>query len=174
MEWSTRSENCLHAYKTGLRTDNTPILVKDLRDGSVVRYYSLWECARNFEVEGSSIHNELKPYNYGKVYKNYYILIREGNEWPKVGADAIGLHRNGVAKVVVARNVETEEIKIFNSVGIASKYFNLLGGTLLVHIKRNGPRPYHGWSFRYMGFMDILDIKNNQLEGQSYSPEMVS
>lgn len=174
LEWATRSRNCLHAYQTGLRSDNTPILVKDLRDGSIIRHYSLWECARCFKVDGSQIHNELQPFNYGKVYKNFYILIREGEQWPSTGAEAIGLHRNGVAKPVAARNVETDEIKMFRSAGAAANYFGHEPNAFMRHIRRNGPRPLNGWSFRYMGFIEMMDAEINQFENKSYSSEMVS
>ncbi len=174
LEWASRSENCFHAYRTGLRSDNTPILVKDLRDGSVVRHYSLWECARNFNVDGSQIHNELQPFNYGKVYKNYYILIREGDTWPSTGPDAIGKHRNGVAKTVMGRNLNTDEVKVFSSVTNAGKFFNETAWAITTHIRKCGQRPFKGWSLKYAGFLDILDAENNQLTEKSYSPVMVS
>lgn len=60
LEWVTASENCLHAYQTGLRSDNREIDLKDLRDGSVYSFYSLQECSRFLGVNAERIHAWLK------------------------------------------------------------------------------------------------------------------
>jgi hypothetical protein len=150
LEWSTRSENCLHAYRTGLRTDNVHVLVKDLRDDVIVSYYSLHECARVFKVDVSLIHHYLQPNNYGKVSWNYYILIREGQEWPKTDKSMIGTYRNGVAKDIVASKVDKSLSLIFESMGEAARYLNIIPGTLRMHILRHGIKPFRGWIFRFI------------------------
>lgn len=82
LEWVTFSGNAKHAYETGLRKDNTPILIKDLRTGEIVRYYSLQEAARSHQVNGANIFWYLKPGKIGNVFKKYFIIIREGMSWP--------------------------------------------------------------------------------------------
>jgi len=147
LEWATRSENCFHAYQTGLRTDNVPVLVKDLRNNSIARYYSLHECARNFNVDVTLIHHYLKPFNYGKVSWKHYVLIREGDVWPETNESAIGKYRNGTAKSVVASN--GNDNIIFNSLGDAARHFGWKPATLTMHLLRNGQKPYHDWVFRF-------------------------
>lgn len=150
LEWATRSENCFHAYRTGLRDDNTPILVKDLRDNSITRYYSLQECARNFKVDGFTIHHHLKPQNRGKISWKYYVLIREGDEWPVVDVGSIGRHRNGTAKMLVAISEETGIAALFESVGAAAQHLKMRQGNIHMHIHRYGEKPYNGWVFKYL------------------------
>lgn len=166
LEWATRSKNCFHAYSTGLRNDNTPILVKDLRDGSVVRYYSLWECARAFKVDGSLIHNELRPYNYGKVFKKYYVLVREGCQWPSTDQTAIGEFRNGTAKPVLARSHSTVPHLIFESIGQAAEYFGHKKKTLAMHMLRHGDKLYHGWSFQLLDD-EFVEGKRKEIKNSS-------
>lgn len=101
LEWTTRSENCLHAYESGLRKDNTPILVKDLRDETIIRFYSLQACARHFGVGGSRIHQMLNPNNFGMVVFNYYVMVREGSDWPPTTVLDIGKYRSGRPRPVV-------------------------------------------------------------------------
>jgi hypothetical protein len=150
LEWTTRSENCLHAYQTGLRDDNTPVLVKDLRDGSIVRYYSLHQCARAFEVLPETVFHHLKDFNYGKVSWSYYVLIREGQEWPDIDETMIGAHRNGCPKFIGAVNQEQRKIMLFESIGVAAEHFGLKANTLGMHMRRHGSKPRGGWTFWFI------------------------
>lgn len=158
LEWTTYSENVLHAYKNGLRTDNTPILVKDLRDGSVVRYYSLRECARAFDKDGAVIHWQLKPTNYGRISWKYYVFIREGQEWPEIDPEDIGKFRNGSAKEVHARSTTESCSMLFESVGEAARHLGIKPATLRMHIFRNGEKPFRGWSFRFINDVEKVSV----------------
>lgn len=162
LEWVTRSGNCLHAYQTGLRDDNTPILAKDLRDGSVVRYYSLHECARAFKVAPETVFHHLRDYNFGKVSWDYFALIREGQEWPEIDESAIGKHRNGNPKNIAAvKGGVLKQIVLFDSINAASEYFGLKSHALSRHMRRCGSRPRDGWTF---WFVDGDKWYNNQGE----------
>lgn len=54
LEWISHSGNSHHAYRIGLRSDNRPVLMKDLLTEKITRFYSLTECARYFGVNGST------------------------------------------------------------------------------------------------------------------------
>lgn len=151
LEWATRSANCYHAYQNGLRTDNVPVLAKDLRNGEIIRFYSLHECARHFKVDVALVHTYLRPYNIGKVSWKYFVLIREGQEWPDTDATSIGTHRNGTAKPIVAIHSESGQVMIFQSTGSAAKHFGWKRSALTVHMIRHGEKPYHGWAFEFLG-----------------------
>lgn len=163
LEWATRSENCLHAYKTGLRADNVPVLVKDLRDQSVIRHYSLQECARAFQTDAAVVFHHLKPANRGKVSWNFYVLIREGDEWPTIDESQIGKHRNGTAKDITATRVEDGFMIIFESTGAAAEHFGYKSSTLLMHMRRYKEKPYNGWVFKYLD--DPSLAKENKIVG---------
>lgn len=162
LEWVTYSGNILHAYQTGLRTDNTPILVKDLRDGVIVRHYSLQDCARAFGVDGAHIHHYLKSHNYGKVCWNYYVIIREGDSWPPLTADDIGKYRNGTAKQTYVTNENGSDQFIFDSFAEAAAHFGFSKGAVRQALRRRGDKPYRGWVFKF-----IDDI--NLTQGKTYT-----
>lgn len=157
LEWATRSENCLHAYKTGLRTDNVVVLVKDLRDGSIARYYSLQECARAFGLNGAHIHMYLKSSANGNVCRQYYVFIREGQEWPNLTERDIGKFRNGAAKAVISKLEDGSKGIIFESMGVAAEHFGIKPQTLAMHVWRNGEKPYNGRIFKYLDDPSLID-----------------
>lgn len=74
LEWTTRSENTLHALKSGLRKDNLEIDVTDLSTGKTDKYYSLSELARAWNIPRYGIrtliarHNEI-PYQGRWLFK---------------------------------------------------------------------------------------------------------
>jgi HNH endonuclease len=147
LEWVTPSGNSIHAYRTGLRDDNRPVLVKDLRDVSVVRYYSLQECARAFKVNGGKIHWYLNPKNRGKIFEDYFAFIYEGEEWPDLTSRDIGV-KGGDRKNVVAFSAGDDKIIVFESVAEAARHFGHKPATLAMHMFRHDDKSYHGWSFK--------------------------
>lgn len=55
VEWMTRSENLTHAYENGLRKDNVPILVTDVRTGEVERFATMASLARYLRVSPGKV-----------------------------------------------------------------------------------------------------------------------
>lgn len=147
LEWATRSENCLHAYKTGLRQDNVVVLVKDLRDGSVKEYYSLSECARCFDANPALIHQYLA--DISKIRKHFYVFIRKGQQWPNLSSADVTKRKAGVPIVLLGLHLESNVLCIFGSIGKAADELGIKAGSLYMHVKRYGEKPYHGYSFRF-------------------------
>ena len=110
-------------------------------------------------MKPETVFHHLRPINIGKISWNFYILIREGQEWPHVDKSAIGLHRNGNPKSIVAREVNGDNSIVFESMGTAAKHFGLKDKTLRMHIQRNGSKQYHGWRFF---FIDDKTIQGNK------------
>lgn len=157
LEWVTWSENIAHAYQTGLRSDNRPVLAKDLRTEKIDRYYSLQECARRFGLDGSLLHVYLRAYNRGKISCKYYVFIYEGDDWPPLTKDDIGTYRNGTAKPIMATCQRTGSSIIFESAGEAAKQFGHKRATLAMHLYRNGAKPFHGQVFRYLDDPSLVE-----------------
>lgn len=137
LEWVTISGNAIHAYKTGLRNDNTPLLVKDLRTGEITHYYSLQECARFFKVNGSKIYSCLKEKNLGRVCFDYYLIIKEGSEWPSGNYDLIGKHKNGSPRDIVINDTLNKKVYIFDSLSHAGELINLTTSGITLALKRS-------------------------------------
>lgn len=83
LEWVTPSGNSLHAYQTGLRNDNIPLLCKDYSTGEITEHYSLQDCARYIERNAGTLHDYMKsPNKHKRLISNRYAIIKPGEEWP--------------------------------------------------------------------------------------------
>ena len=146
LEWVTVSDNVNHAYKTGLRKDNRPVLVKDHENGEVTRYHSLQECARNFKVNGSLIHLYLKnTKNPKQLWRHRWLIIYEGDEWPDIEK---GPSKGYPREVIAIPHDESLKKVIFPSLTEAAKYFSIDRGTLGWYLNRLGA----GKSNTYIGY----------------------
>lgn len=81
LEWVTYSGNMVHALEMGLRTDNMPILVKDLRDGKITRYYGYSVFAESLGLNRSAMWTFMNSSVKNKIFADYYSVIKEGEEW---------------------------------------------------------------------------------------------
>lgn len=83
LEWTDYSGNSIHAYSTGLRDDNRYVKTFDTLTGKVEEFYSLWDCARNFGVNGGRIHGYLNRQYRDVLFLERYLLIDSGEPFPK-------------------------------------------------------------------------------------------
>ena len=73
LEWLTRHGNCDHAYRTGLRDDNTPIMIEDIASSECKIFHSMGEAGRFFNVTAAAIHWQLNHPKPNKAYKGYWL-----------------------------------------------------------------------------------------------------
>lgn len=124
LEWCDYIYNINHAFMTGLRTDNIPVLVKDLRNNKVMRFYSIYECGRFFKVNGGKICRYIKPENYGRVYLEHFVFIKEGQEFPNINLEDYYEQNNGVRHKVVIYDPASKNYYITDNVREASIAIN--------------------------------------------------
>lgn len=141
LEWVTASENLLHAYKTGLRTDNKPIEVRNLLTDEIVVEYSLNEIARQFGINPAKISIYLSSLRDAPFMEHYAIRFVDEPQSVLTIADA-GKHRNGLCKDVIL-TTDDNQIIIFESVGKAAKYL--------------GTKPHMFYSYLNNGTVKRLD-----------------
>ena len=146
LEWTSYSGNSQHAYETGLRSDNTPILVKDLRTNSVDRFNSLQECARHFKVNGANIWWGLKKSSKGLPVWRFYVLVREGEPWPDIGPEKIDSNILGATKNMVVRDVVNNKNYLFENVSLASEFVGLKTGAFIKRIRDHRSKGKLGYS----------------------------
>jgi hypothetical protein len=78
LEWVTQQRNCKHAYETGLRSDNTPIVITNVESGVSSVVYSMAEAGRMFNVTAAAIHWQLNNKRVAGPYKGHYLKYSDG------------------------------------------------------------------------------------------------
>lgn len=155
LEWVSYSDNSKHAYKSGLRVDNNPVLVKDLRDNNILDFYSISECARYFNKNPSLIHSYLK--NSNVIRMNYYVFIRKGQDWPDLSKDDLYSDFKNKPRMLIGICQDSGKQIITNSVSEAEKLLEIRSGNLRMHLKRYGEKPYHGYIFKEIDNLELRD-----------------
>ena len=145
LEWTTRSENALHALKSGLRKDNLEIDVTDLSTGKTDKYYSISELARTWNIPRYGIrtliarHNEI-PYQGRWLFK----IVKE-----RLGKINRPHHCNVISKNYVTGQIlvtsdaaemeyytKVKSVNIVNRVGNVSGKIKNLGGMIAGYVFR--------------------------------------
>lgn len=148
LEWVTPAGNVQHAYRAGLRPDNTPIEAMDLRNHSIERFYSLNECARHFGVNQEKVHRYL---HQDKVYAfaQHFVLRRVGEDWPDLSRIQTTGHRNGDPRAILARG-SNGKVYIFESAGQAGKVLGMNVSTIYYDLNSGKGRKAKSWRFEYL------------------------
>lgn len=165
LEWCTAQENAIHAYETGLRPDNRPVLVKDLRDDSITRCYSLNRAAGFLNVNPGKLWKYLNSDDIAP-FLDIYTAIYEGHDWKPLTKADIGNYRKGGIREVIQVMANRKDITIFESISTAAEYLKCSRASIIFRIsgkrgvKGNGYSLYYG--DQYEGNLNhAVRVKNN-------------
>lgn len=82
LEWCTRSENMIHAYNLGLRSDNKPVEILEINTGRIFRYASCSMAAQALKLCHTTVGNRAKTNGY-KVFDGFQFRFHPcEEEWP--------------------------------------------------------------------------------------------
>lgn len=152
LEWVTYAENNKHAWDNGLKLNNRPhILKRNLLTNKIDSYRSVRECSYSLgDVSGFYVAARLKDQS-GKIYPDYLLFKRDdGTEWPDIDYSKIPTVPNSYSNALVARNVFTGAVIVFNDVDVFSKEFNVPVTIILDHARNNQFKPANGHNFKYL------------------------
>ncbi len=84
LEWCINLENMKHARQAGLFSNETPVLARDVRDGTIKRFASISECAKYLNLDSSRVHAHLNSIrSYGRITFKWHVLkIDDSRPWP--------------------------------------------------------------------------------------------
>lgn len=157
LEWTDYSGNIVHAYKTGLRTDNKNIFARNIKSGEVLEFYSQAELARFFEVDPANVVFWMKNPKTYRTRKGYFQFSYENSDWESMG-DV------GKMEDIFAKSVEQDGVSyLFSSLKDAAIYLDVKPATLRMHVYRYGTKPYHGYEFHKLSeYLDKIDNEKYQ------------
>lgn len=154
LEWVTNEENMEHARGSGLFSNNSPVLAKDVRTGEVTRYESISECARVFQFGSSNLQVHLTSSSKGRITKRWHVFkLDDGTSWPHLLATDVSEDTHKWVCNHLVKNVETGEDFVFTNLRNAARHF----GFDLIALKNF--RQTYGPSIPYKGFLFINSSK---------------
>ena len=130
LEWCTYSENLLHALESGLRTDNIPVLVRDIRTNKVERFYGYSIFAESVGLNRSSMWSYMNSKTQNKIYANYYVVIKEGDEWPIIDPSTAVYFSSPKVKALFVTQLSTGKSYLFENNSAFCDYFPIKLWTL--------------------------------------------
>ncbi len=137
LEWFTYSENIIHAYETGLRTDNKLTLVKDLETGEIKEFYSLQATSRFLNVNASILHNYIHNNKGKSPFKLKWEVIYKGSEWSGLGTKDVGRVPKGAPSSMVTVCQKTKLVTLYESQSQMAEMLGIKVGTIYHWVKQN-------------------------------------
>lgn len=139
LEWVSRTQNLVHAFENGLRTDNIPVKVRDIKTGVVRDFYSASSAGRFFNCGNDAIMNRVRR-GSGYCYHGFQFKHRDDDtDWHQHPKEVSNYQRN----FEVTRGKETfivkgrAEIRKYISVSFTTFNKHLLKNNGL-YIDKNG------------------------------------
>ncbi len=151
LELVTYQRNNLHAIEIGLRSDNKPILVRNLLTGEILRFNSKYECGRYYgQPKAGFVVHRLK-HGIGKIYSDMLqFKYDDGTPWIEIDLSKTKIERSGKSEDIIARNVFTGNSIIFSGAPNGFHYTGVKADTITSHIRENKVIPINGWNFRWL------------------------
>lgn len=103
LEWSTPTEDLVHAFATGLRSDNNVTVARNVETGEILEFYSQAECARVFNTLPAEIHRHLKTHSKHRLFQDKWELKRKSDPW-------MNLTKANVSTMVPLRQLRVLEV----------------------------------------------------------------
>lgn len=141
LEWVTHRENLEHAGLNGLTDKCSPMSVRDVDTGVILKFPSIVECARYYNVSKDYINYRTKV-GETRVFpeRKQYRLSHSDHPWYIPEDINVSLKYNGSSKNILARNVLTNKIVEYEQIKDLSEEINVPNSTLSVWLsKENQP-----------------------------------
>lgn len=140
IEWSTRRDNLIHAYKTGLRQDCQVIRVYDEKEGAVYDIYSLKELGRQFGMTKTGVWTLISNHSK-KPYLGRYTFeaVKGKRRTPK--------HTH--IRRVKAYDYKNNKLITADHLGELELFTSLKRGTSLWHLRRDSLALVKGFVVMY-------------------------
>ena len=140
LEWMTRGENLIHAYKSGLRKDNQVVRVYDEKEGRVYDIYSISEVGRQFDLTLSEAWTMITNHTQIPYRDRYTFSFVKGNRQTT-------RHRN--LRAVMAFNYKNNQLIMADHLGEMEVLTGIKRGTILWNLKRDNRSLINGHIFAY-------------------------
>lgn len=151
LEWTTSSGNNIHAYMTGLRSDNKPLKIWDRETRTFTQKHSLTETARFIGVNPSLIHDYLRSVENGNLYlyRRRYAIAPIDFEWGDLLLLTGEETASGITSVIYAVHPDLRRVIKFTSRMHGCRYFGIKQHKMETLLKGKRDNRLNGWKFVY-------------------------
>lgn len=147
LEWTTYSQNNLHAYKKGLRPNSAfPILVKHVNSDLITEYVNIQEAARDLGMTGSNVGYRLNNC-YGKLFDDGLLFLKVGDKRGFPTTDMLIRNKDRRPRDVLCTDTSTGETYIFDDRASCSVFLKVSTATVAKYID-NGSLVFGKYSLK--------------------------
>lgn len=149
LEWVTRKGNLAHAYETGLRSQNRPVLARNVFTKEITEYFSVAEAARQLGCNDRGLNQILEQRPFGSMNKLGYQFkyVDDDRDWIDF-EDPEAVLKTVIQNIAVkAKDCKSGKTFIFDSAGKASEFTNVCRATILFRLGKKDYSPIFGWQF---------------------------
>lgn len=145
LEWVTYSENTKHAYLNNLHPNKVvKVMTLDEETGEVVRYPTIADCAERTGLSCGCISSRLEKPTV-RYHGELRVKYDDGSDW----VDVEHSRKPSFSRSVMAKNIFTGDIIIFENKNRAEELTGIGKGTISYHCDTETMIPTRGYSFRY-------------------------
>lgn len=157
LECATRSDNNKHAVASGLRTQNEPVLIRNIVTNEIKEYPSLAECARQLGLLSTqTICSRIQKSEFGTVFKDgtQVKLKSDKREWKKIDPEEIEklklkISINNENKAALVRNCRDLTIREYSNIKYISKDTLIEYNVIRDSIYNRKQEVYNGYQFKH-------------------------
>lgn len=156
LEWTTNSDNILHAYKTDLNKSSQHVRLENILTGEVIHLHSLRELSRwtnEPNVSGTIVFNKYK----NKLYKDCWKITLVGQARNDSGSRT---SRKFYGLELANKN----ELVMFKSGHECSGMLNISRRSIGRSLKSNGSKVVNGWVFSYDKYILVSSYLVGQID----------
>jgi len=151
LEWTTYAGNILHAYATGLRSQNKPVLAMNISTRAVERFFSTGDFLRNKNiVDTGSLWDRIR---YGRPimpYNGYYVKLEtDDRPWPDPDHQFGRKSDEGIP--ILVKNMETGEEVEYESYSDAARAEKITTSDVGHLIRKDAITPYRHRMYKKKG-----------------------
>lgn len=150
IEWCTRSENCFHALKAGLRKDNISITITDLLLNKETYYYSTIEAARCLGIPRNDLYTLISRHKT-LPYKGRYVFT--------FNKSAMGAVKRKTTGPIICKDYVLGVYIVADSANEMAMETGINSSSIRKRINSN----YHERMLGGYDFFYLLDVKNGAM-----------
>lgn len=163
LEWVSRTENLIHAYRTGLRRDSRGVLCVDHQTGEALEFYSMREAGRYFNWSKGEVWRSIRAHGDKKYLDRYTFILPQDPDYSLRKRHS--KEQGGIVRDIVAKNYQTGQVVIFSNQGSAEIVTGVKRGTInfSLNLAETPYRLIKGWVFKYLDDPADWPVYSNDL-----------